>query len=146
MRKILLLTAFLLLVGLPTQAAIAFVQAQNNEVTAATAVTVTISTTSGNLLVFFATEGNNNTLTVTITDSASQTWTQVNGYFSSSSTVRSSVWYKANSAAITSATATWSGSLSTRVSGMIFEVSGADLNIMPLTRVLREPDQVAVAL
>ncbi len=82
------------------------VQAQNNEVTTGAAVTVTISTTAGNLLVLLTSEGQNNSSTVTISDSAGQTWTQVNGYVSSNATNQAAMWYKENSAAVTSVTAT----------------------------------------
>ena len=104
------------------------VQAQNNEVTTGAAVTVTISTTAGNLLVLLTSEGQNNSSTVTISDSAGQTWTQVNGYVSSNATNQAAMWYKENSAAVTSVTATWSGGISTRISGMVFEISGAALS------------------
>src|SRR5229473_1176678 len=104
------------------------VQAQNNEVTTGAAVTVTISTTAGNLLVLLTSEGQNNSSTVTISDSAGQTWTQVNGYVSSNATNQAAMWYKENSVAVTSVTATWSGGISTRISGMVFEISGAALS------------------
>ncbi len=70
--------------------------------------------------------GGNNAATVTITDSAGQTWTQTaSGYASSASSNRSAMFYKANSAAVTSVTATWTAA-GNNVGAVVFEVRGAD--------------------
>ncbi len=106
--------------------AISVVQAAQNSVNAVAAVTVTISTSANNLLAIFTTQNINNTSTVTISDSAGQTWTQTtSGYASQSATSRSAVWIKPSSKAVTSVTATWSGGISARVDAIVFEISGA---------------------
>jgi hypothetical protein len=128
MIKRLALYILLSLLPSPLMATLAVVQAANNLSTAATATTITVTTTSGNLLVILAAEGANNTATVTISDSASQTWTQVGGYISPNTSSRTSMWYIPNSASVTSITATWSnnpGSLSTTVRAVMYEISGA---------------------
>ena len=103
-----------------------FIQAAQNGVTASTAVTVNITTTSGNAVVVWCTQGANNTSTLTITDSASQAgWTQTSsGYASQGTSDRSAIFYKTNSAALTSVTCTWSGSLSATLGATVFELGG----------------------
>jgi hypothetical protein len=100
--------------------------AQGFSASGGNAITVPISTTSGNLLVIFCMNGGNNSTTVTITDSAGQTWTQTaSGYASSASSNRSAMFYKPNSAAVTSVTATWTASAN-NVGAIVYEISGAD--------------------
>src|SRR6266849_9370973 len=101
------------------------VQAKNSQVVG-TAVTVTISTTKGNLLVVCAYQGANNTSTLSISDTAGNTWTQAGGYGSASAASRIAMFYVANAAAVTSVTATWSGSLSATIPCVVYEISGAD--------------------
>ena len=107
-------------------AAQTFIQAAQNGVTASTAVTVNINTNSGNAVVVWCTQGANNTSTLTITDSASQTgWAQTSsGYASQGTSDRSAIFYKSNSAALTSVTCTWSGSLSATLGATVFELGG----------------------
>src|SRR5260370_5490809 len=70
--------------------------------------------------------GGNNTATVSITDSAGQSWTQTtSGYASSASTNRSAMFYKPNSAAVTSVTATWTAA-GNNVGAIVYEIRGAD--------------------
>ncbi len=109
-------------------AALAVVQAQNHEtVSGVTADTVNITTTAGNLLVAQVRQGSNNTSTATMSDSSgTNVWTQTaSGYNTSASTTRSAMFFVPNAAAVTSITVTWSGVLSTRVSIMVYEISGA---------------------
>ncbi|HEV2520844.1 MAG TPA: DUF4038 domain-containing protein [Candidatus Acidoferrales bacterium] len=87
-----------------------------------------INTTAGNLLVVYCMNGGNNTATVTISDSAGQSWTQTtSGYASSASTNRSAMFYRANSAAVTSITATWTASAN-NIGAIVYEISGADIS------------------
>ena len=106
-----------------------FVQCQSNESTTATATTVTITTSSTHLIYVFTSEHANQTSSVVITDSASQSWTgtQVGSYVGDpgGASFRSSVWVFPNSATLTTVTATWSGSLSTNVDATVCEVSNA---------------------
>jgi 5-hydroxyisourate hydrolase-like protein (transthyretin family) len=91
-----------------------------------TSITVPMSTTPGNLLVIFCMNGGNNAATVTISDSAGQSWTQTtSGYASSASTNRSAMFYRPNSAAVTSVTATWTASAN-NIGAIVYELAGAD--------------------
>jgi hypothetical protein len=107
--------------------AFSFVQAaQGFSASANTAITVPISTTAGNLLVILCANGGNNAATATITDSAGQTWMQTgSGYASSASSNRLAMFYKANSAAVTSVTATWTASAN-NIEALVYEIRGAD--------------------
>lgn len=132
MRRLLLLIGCLTLWGCfaPAYASISFVQGHNFEV-AASASAVTISNangglatvTAGSMVVCLGREGQNNTSTVTLSDSGSQTWTHL-GYANPSAASRVSMDYILNSTAITSITETWSGGISTRVSIVCAEFSG----------------------
>jgi hypothetical protein len=110
--------------------AIAFVQAKNNQAAPNSGVnnTVSITTTAGNLLVLMSYTDKASNLTPTISDSASQTWTQAG----SNPTVGNGIctmWYMPNSASVTSvsvAWATYSGGATTSV--VVFEFSGAALS------------------
>jgi len=93
-----------------------FVQAQSNEVATGATVTVTITTTAGNLLVAVARAGTGASgQTVTITDSTggSNTWTQTaSGYVSTSSSNNMGMFYSVTAAGVTSVTASWTGAIS----------------------------------
>lgn len=92
-----------------------------------TSVAATISTAAGNLLVALTREGSNDTDTMSISDSAGQTWTLA-GYNSFNTTERCAVWYKANSAAVTSVTVNFStGGGITRGAIVVHEIRGADV-------------------
>lgn len=104
-----------------------FVQAQQNETASGNqAVTVTISTTANNFIIFACRENINNTATAAITDSAGQTgWTQTaSGYKDDGTGDRMVVFFRANSAALSSVTCTWSPNPSGVVDGIVYEVSG----------------------
>lgn len=127
--RVAILLLILLSICLPARAALSVVQAQSAEtVSGSTSTTqsVNINTTAGNLLVAFIRQGSDNTSTVTVSDSASQTWTQV-----SSSPVHSSqtnftgyMFYIPNSAAVASVTVTFSVAVKNR-SITVYEISGA---------------------
>lgn len=102
--------------------AIAFVQAANNS-TVGTATTVTITTTTGNLLVLAVYEGVNSTSTMSVTDTAGNTWIQAGGYVTSSGD-RFCMFYCPNHTSVTSVTATWSGSINATVPVVVIEFSG----------------------
>lgn len=102
--------------------AIAFVQAKNNSAVG-TATTVTITTTTGNLLVLVVYEGVNSTSTMSVTDTAGNTWTQVGGYVTSSGD-RFAMFYSPGASSVTSVTATWSGGISATVPVVVIEFSG----------------------
>src|SRR5260370_4329534 len=109
------------------QAAVTLVQAaQNFSASGSTSITVPISTTAGNLLVIFCMNGGNNTATVSITDSAGQSWTQTtSGYASSASTNRSAMFSNPNSATVTTVTAPWTAA-GNNVGAIVYEIRGAD--------------------
>lgn len=100
--------------------------AQNiNTGSGVTSVAATISTAAGNLLVALVRNGSNDTDTMSISDSAGQSWTLA-GYNSFNTTERCAVWYKANSAAVTSVTVNFStGGGITRGAIVVHEISGA---------------------
>lgn len=104
------------------------VQCANNNGTANTSIQITfgVATTAGNIIVIMSGQGANNTSTMSMTDSASQTgWTQTgSGYSSANTGSRAAMFWRANSASLTSVTATWSGGLSTTVTGVACEISG----------------------
>ena len=106
---------------------LAVVQAQQkiNGGNALTSISVSIATTAGDLLVAFVREGSNATDNFTVTDSQSQTWTLA-GYNSFSSSERCGIYYKANSAVVTSVTAHYTtvGGV-TRAGIVVYEISGA---------------------
>lgn len=99
----------------------------NHEATAATASTVTYTSTAGSLLVVGCSQNVNNTSTLTVSDSAGNTWTQAGTYSTGATgTHESAMFYVANASAVTSVTCTWSGSISGRVDVTLYEFTGAD--------------------
>lgn len=72
------------------------------------AVTVSITASSGHLIIVFTSERTDSSSTVTISDSATQSYTQTTSGYVAQNT-RAGMFYKANSAALTSVTSTWSG-------------------------------------
>jgi len=131
LKKRLILAALLLLTPLPTHAVLAVVQAASHQTLNATATTIgsgdgLVATGSGNLLVLTCYQPTNNTSTLAVTDSASQSgYLQAGSYASSGTTDRFAMFYKENSASITSITGTWSGSLVATVPCVVYEISGA---------------------
>ena len=103
------------------------VQAQQNfnANSSVTSLTATIATSAANLLVAFVREGSNATDNFTVSDSAGQHWTLA-AYNSFGSTDRSAIFYMANSAAVSSVTATFttSGGV-TRPGIVVYEIAGA---------------------
>jgi hypothetical protein len=100
-----------------------FVKAASNSVVG-TATTVTISTTANDAIVVIAYEGVNSTSTLSISDSTgTNTYTQAGGYVTVSGD-RFAMFYDCQAAAVTSVTATWSGSISATVPVVVFEISG----------------------
>jgi len=124
MKRLLLILGLLLCAG-PCWAQ-TFVKCTKATATSATSVTVNPANTAGNFLAFGTREGVNATSTVTIVDSASQTWTQtVSGYEAASgNAARIGMWIMPNSAALTSLQITWSGGLSTNIDIVVCEASG----------------------
>lgn len=125
--KRLVLILGLLLCTTPAHAALSVVQAAQNAINGTGGVAVTISTSAGNMLAIFTGEGVDNTGTVTITDSASQSWTQAAAGYSRGDgtfTISGTWWFKPNSAHVTSVTATWS-SATGRKDAIVYEISGA---------------------
>src|SRR5713226_9772948 len=73
-----------------------------------TSITVTVANAAGSALVAFVREAQNNTDNFTISDSASQTWTQTaSGYEDVGFASRVGMFFKVNSAALTSVTANY---------------------------------------
>jgi hypothetical protein len=109
---------------------LSLLQSQNLDLSSAghASITVNISTSAGNLLVAWCSEGTNNTDTPRVSDSASNAWTQVGSYVSRSDNVnRAGLFYAKNAAAVTSVTCTFStagGINHPRL--MIWEIAGAD--------------------
>lgn len=106
--------------------AIALSQAALADVTSGTSLADTITTSAGSLIVAVCVQGLNNTDTLSITDSASQTgWTQTaSGYTTPDATHKAGIFYRANSAALTSVTCTKSGAVG-RISMVVCEITGA---------------------
>jgi hypothetical protein len=104
----------------------AFVQVQGKWTNGgATTVSVNISPTSNNFLYACVRQGSNNTDTMPITDSASQTWTQVAaGYVSEDSLHRSTCYFKKQTAAITSVTINFSTGTVASPTLIVMEISG----------------------
>jgi len=103
------------------------IQAQNTfQSSAATSITVNMSTTVGDAVVCTVREGTNNTITWTMSDSAGQTgWKQTaSGYASANYSNRGDVRYITNSAALTSITARYSSSVAP-TSMVCLELNGA---------------------
>lgn len=105
-------------------AALAVVQAKNNTQTTSASCQVTITTSAGNLIVAAFDQNVNNTQTLSVTDSNSATYTQAGGYASGTTSQRSAMFYLENAAAVTFVKGTW-GSISGRIGGRVFEISGA---------------------
>src|SRR5258708_29293676 len=76
------LLPLMLVLSSPAWAILSVVQAQNVDNTGVglTSLSVSINTSANNLLVCLCGEGTNNTDTFTISDSASNPWTQIGGY------------------------------------------------------------------
>src|SRR6266852_3745695 len=98
------------------------VQAKSNQ-TVATSTAVTITTTAGNLLVAIAYSDLGSGATFTITDSVGQTWTTVPNTPFGVGNGRMQMWYRPNSASVTSVTVTASGSGTLPV--VVYEINGA---------------------
>jgi len=82
-------------------------------------------TTAGSLLVAYVREGTSDTVSWTVTDDAGQTWSQsACGYVSTNNTNRAAMSYVANSASMTTVTATFSANAAP-ASIVILEVAGA---------------------
>ncbi|HEV2013944.1 MAG TPA: glycosyltransferase family 2 protein [Candidatus Dormibacteraeota bacterium] len=107
---------------------IAFVRsASQTETTTATSLTVTISSTAGDLLVaMIAIHGNSGHNVDSITDTAGNTWYEVDRASCGAGAVRSTMWYAKNAAAVTSVTFNVSPSMIT--AAYVLEFSGADKN------------------
>jgi len=99
------------------------VQAKSNQ-TVATSTAVTITTTAGNLLVAIAYSDLSSSNTFTITDSAGQTWTNVPNTPFGVGNGRMQMWYRPNSASVTSVTVTQSGGTGT-LPVVVYEINGA---------------------
>lgn len=99
-----------------------FVKAAANS-TVGTATTVTISTTANDAIVVIAYQGVNSTSTLSVSDPASNTYTQAGSYVAVSGD-RFAMFYDCRAAAVTSVTATWSGSINATVPVVVFEISG----------------------
>lgn len=109
-------------------AALSVLQCVSNTNAAGAAVTVTITTTAGNLLVICSHQGANTTSTLAMTDSSGQGgWLQTASGYATVATRRFAMFYRPNSAALTTVTATWSGGITSTIDLIVYEVSGADL-------------------
>ncbi len=99
--------------------------------TSQTTITVSISSTPGHLLVAFVREGSNNADNFSVSDNLAQAWTTTS-YNTFNTTNRSCFFYKTNSSAVTSVTATFttSGGV-TRPGIIVYEISGAATAIDP---------------
>ena len=105
---------------------ISLLQAQNTNQTGVSSLTVNISTTAGNTIICGVREGDNNTDTWTMSDSAGQTgWRQVSSsYVSPNTTNRADMRYITNSAALTWVRATFSSLIAYPATMVCYEVSG----------------------
>lgn len=102
-----------------------FVHAVSAEGTSVTNVTDSITTSNGSAVIVMCRQDTNNTDTATISDSASQSYTQTaSGYKDDATNDRVGVWYIANSAALTNVKCTWTGTAKGRIDVTAYEVSG----------------------
>lgn len=131
MRKTFLLLIAALLWAAPSWASLGVVQAKSGDAATATAVTITVTTSANNLLVIICGQDANNTSTLSVADSASNSWVQAGTYNRPSTSKDVAIFFATNAAAITTLTATWSGSISANVSATVYEISGAD-TVSPL--------------
>ncbi len=106
--------------------AISVVQAQNANQTGVSSLTVNISTTAGNAILCGVSEGDNDSDTWTISDSAGQAgWAQdSNGYVTADTTQRVDMRYITNSAALTWVRANFSSPVRYAATMVCYEVSG----------------------
>jgi hypothetical protein len=93
-----------------------------------TRISLTMSTTAGNLLVAYVREGSDNTATLSVTDNLTQTWTQVGGptgynTFTGQTNNRSAMFYKENSGAVSTVHFDISPGV-TRPAIVCYEISG----------------------
>lgn len=123
MKKLILFLAFLF-AALPAEAALSVVQSAQNGGTSLSTLTVTISTSANNLLVIWCRQETNNTNTMTVSDTASQTWTLITLMNNTGQGNRGGMFYKENSAAVTSVTCSW-GSSGMQIGAVVYEISGA---------------------
>lgn len=126
LRRLLLILGLLLCAGSCWAATPTVSQAKSNQCASVTTCAVTISTTSGHLVVVFVySDLANSGLSFSITDSASQTYTQVTHSPKSSGGANglAGMWYKANSAAVTSVTC--QASASGTLPCVVYEIAGA---------------------
>lgn len=109
--------------------ALSVIQAANAEEAGGdTTMTVTLTTTQGSLLVQWAGQGENNTHTWTVSDTAVQSWTQeAAGYFNFDTTHRVKADLFPQSALVTSVTTTFDSSVGASQQGVVFEIGGAAL-------------------
>ena len=123
-----LLQIGLLLAGMawcPRAEAIAFVEAANNfEAASASTLTITITVAAGNCAILGFRQGSNNTALSSVTDSATQTWTQVStGSTGWDASTQGFMYFIANTAAITSVTVNLGANNANRA-GVVMEFSG----------------------
>lgn len=109
-------------------AVLSVLQAHGTSAGGGTATITGLTTTPGSLIAIVTAQGGSSSATVTVSDSASQSYTQsVSGYAGNSSPSRSSVFYVPNSVALTSITVTWS--ITTTIAYMLMiEIAGAALS------------------
>ena len=105
---------------------ISVVQAQNANQAGVSSLTVNISTAAGDAIICGVSEGDNNTDTWTMSDSAGQAaWRQVaSGYVSPNTTNRTDMRYITNSAALTWVRANFSSPVRNAATMVCYEVSG----------------------
>lgn len=127
MRRLLPLLFCLLSLATPTWGALAVANCANNATTTGAAVTVTLTTSAGSLIVVYCKQNVNSTSTVTMTDSnGGNTWSQTaGGYATSGSGTRAGMFFVPNATATTTVTCTWSASISGRIGAVECEVTGA---------------------
>lgn len=123
MRWRIIITASILIaaIGLNAQS---FTQVQNNFAsTSASSLSVTVTTTSGDFILVGEGNSAGQTNDSTPTDSASQTYTNINHATGGNANSEVSLYYVNNSAALTSVTCNWV-SPSTQRPCFVFEISG----------------------
>ncbi|HUZ47004.1 MAG TPA: putative Ig domain-containing protein [Terriglobia bacterium] len=105
---------------------ISFLQAQNANQSGVSSLTVNISSTAGNTIICGVREGDNNTDTWSMSDSAGQSgWRQASsGYVSPNSTNRADIRYITNSAALTWVRVNFSSVITYPATMVCYEVSG----------------------